>query len=52
MENYDIVNNNIMSNIREKLILNDLGHNMFADKKNSNESELLYNTIKNFINKF
>ena len=52
MKNYDIVNNNISSTIKEKLILEKISHNMLRDNQYPDESNLIYNTITKFIGQF
>tara|TARA_Y100000996_G_scaffold394007_1_gene357979 strand:- start:429 stop:1190 length:762 start_codon:yes stop_codon:yes gene_type:complete len=52
MKNYNIVNDNIASLIKEKLILDNISHAMFMDNHDINEYDLIYKTIKDFIGKF
>ena len=52
IDNYHIVNNNIKSDIKEKLIVKKSSHNMISEKKYSDEYDLIYQTINQFINKF
>ena len=52
MENYNIVNDNINSTIKEKLILKNISHNMFVDNAYPNELKMIYGTIEKFIGKF
>ena len=52
IDNYHIVNNNIKSEIKEKLIVKKSSHNMISENKYSDEYDLIYQTINQFINKF
>ena len=52
MDNYNIVNDNIASIIKENLILEKSSHIMLADEGPLDEHELIYKTINNFIDKF
>ena len=52
MENYNIVNDSISSEIKEKLIVEKSSHNLLNDKKYLNEHEHIYETISEFLGKF
>ena len=52
MENYNIVNDNISSDIKEKLTLEKISHNMLVDDKHIDEFNLIYKKITNFIGQF
>tara|TARA_B100001741_G_scaffold234586_1_gene195651 strand:- start:424 stop:582 length:159 start_codon:yes stop_codon:yes gene_type:complete len=52
MENYNIVNENISSDIKEKLTLEKISHNMLVDDKHIDEFNLIYKKITNFIGQF
>ena len=52
MKNYNIVNENISSPIKEKLILDNISHAMFMDNHDIDEYNLIYRTITEFIGKF
>ena len=52
MENYEIVNNIIKSNVKENLILKNTSHNIFNDKTDINELNLVYKKIHQFIMRF
>ena len=52
IDNYDIVNNDIKSEIKETLMLKKTSHNLLNDKKYLDEYNLIYQNINKFINKF
>ena len=52
MENYNIVNDNISSDIKEKLTLEKISHNMLVEDKHIDEFNLIYKKITNFIGQF
>ena len=51
MENYDILNNELGTNIKESLILKKLSHVMLDDTDDINEHKLLYSTIQQLDSK-
>ena len=52
MENHHIIKNEIGSDIKESLILNQLNHVMLDDTDHIDEHKLLYSTIKQFLKRF
>ena len=52
MENYNIVNDNISSDIKEKLTLEKISHNMLVEDKHIDEFNLIDKKITNFIGQF
>ena len=52
MDNYDIVNDQISSEIKEKLIVKKSSHNMLVENIHVDEHKLIHQTINQFIGKF
>jgi len=52
MKNCDIVNDNISSDIKEKVILKNSSHNMLIEDKYMDEFNLIYIAIDQFIGRF
>ena len=52
MDNYDIVNDQISSEIKEKLIVKYSSHNMLVENIHLDERKLIHQTINQFIGKF